>query len=474
MRRIVTVLASFILLGVGLVLPTQAATFSIKPVAFTLVAPTSASASGLITRVVLPAGSSCPSLITYAGGTAVNVTPMSVRPVPKNTKSAFTGVVVCEVAVPAGVDHKGLIVTATNTDLLVPTGFAGGIDAIGMIGDTGCRIGKKHTQDCDSTSAWPLASFANAMSGANPDLVIHLGDYLYMEDACPATQTKACGGILPPPKNAPFRGDAGDIMSNVLIPMTPLFDTAPLLMMRGNHEGCTGDGNAFFYFFDAHFGTSSTCSPSTTAKHSKTPHTLQPTWWADLPLAGGANLRLINVDTTYGWDTAISPWAKKLHPGFVAAQAAVQSGSQNWLLVHRPVFGITSKSIANNFGKHNTPWISRDVTDASKGELAGFNQIVSGHMHLAQSVQIPGQPGQLVLGNGGTELDPKSGYVKPKKGPLPPYKTASSWWTKVALGYGVATWNPTGSWDVSIQGESESIGSCTLSGSSISCANLLG
>lgn len=473
MRRIVGLAVFALLLSLGVVAPSQAATFTIKPVAYTLVAPATESASGLIARVVLPSGSNCPSLITYAGGANVASTPMTVRPVPRNTGSAFTPVVVCEVAVPVGVDGRGLIVTGTNTDLLVPTAI-NAVSDIGIIGDTGCRVGKKHTQDCNSATAWPLASFANAMSGANPDVVIHLGDYMYITSTCGVKEAEDCGAFMPPPANAPFVGNAGQIMDNVLIPMTPLFNTAPLLMMRGNHEGCTGDGNAYFYFFDAHFGTSNSCSPASAGKHAKTPRTLQPTWWADMPLVSGGNLRAVVVDSTYGWDTAVSPWAKKLHPGFVAAQAAVKPGSQNWLLVHRPVFGITSKSIANNFSKTNTAWISRDVTDASKGELNGFNAIFSGHMHLAQSVQVPGQPGQLVLGNGGTSLDPKKGYVKPKSGPMPPYKTASSWWTKVKFGFGVATWNPTGSWNVAIQGESGELGGCTLTGSSVQCSNPLG
>jgi len=49
--------------------------------------------------------------------------------------------------------------------------------------------------------------------------------------------------------------------------------------------------------------------------------------------------------------------------------------------------------------------------------LSHYNLILSSHLHLAQAVQIPGQPGQMIIGNGGTQLDPPTGYETPGFGP---------------------------------------------------------
>lgn len=455
----------------------------VKPVAYTLVAPTSESASGLISRVVLPAGNSCPSLSVIDNG-SVQSLPMSVRPTPKNTGTAYSNVVVCEIAVPSGVDAKGVIIAESNIDFLVPTALSQPVTSIAVLGDSGCRIGGgSHVQNCANTNAWPLASISNAIAAKNPDLIIHLGDYLYVKDACKSDYVDECGAYPPPPSNAPFSGSANLFFEGAFTPMASMLDVAPILAMRGNHEACSGDGNAYFYFMDPHFGTSSSCSPASTGKHAKTPKSFMPTWYADISTSAG-NLRLSVVDSTYGWDTDVSKYAKKMHPGFVAAQDLAKSapaGSTNWLLTHRPIFGVAPKQQAEQYGKNNNAWVSRDTTAASDGTLSGFNTILSGHMHLAQAVQIPNQPGQLIVGNGGTTLDPKSGYKKPQYGPLAakggkaeysgyaPYKNLSQWWTNVNFGYALVLPNP-GSWNVAMNGVSSQIGSCTLSGANIACS----
>jgi hypothetical protein len=63
-------------------------------------------------------------------------------------------------------------------------------------------------------------------------------------------------------------------------------------------------------------------------------------------------------------------------------------------------------------------------------------------MHLAQSVQLPGLPPQLVLGNAGTLLDPTTGYPLPTSGAVAgaglQYPAPSWAWVGVRFGYGIA------------------------------------
>jgi hypothetical protein len=52
-------------------------------------------------------------------------------------------------------------------------------------------------------------------------------------------------------------------------------------------------------------------------------------------------------------------------------------------------------------------WVSETQTAAAYGLLGHYNLLLSSHIHLAQAVQIPGQAGQLILGNGGSSLQPE-------------------------------------------------------------------
>ena len=40
-------------------------------------------------------------------------------------------------------------------------------------------------QDCDRQSKWPFSRLSKTVAERKPDLVIHVGDYLYRESPCP-------------------------------------------------------------------------------------------------------------------------------------------------------------------------------------------------------------------------------------------------------------------------------------------------
>ena len=63
-----------------------------------------------------------------------------------------------------------------------------------MFGDTGCRLKTGDpTQACNDHNAWPFPKVAAMAAAARPDLMIHVGDYEYREDACP-TGNIGCAG----------------------------------------------------------------------------------------------------------------------------------------------------------------------------------------------------------------------------------------------------------------------------------------
>src|SRR3569832_1022368 len=104
-----------------------------------------------------------------------------------------------------------------------------------VLGDTGCRIKKDWAQDCSSSTAWPFQGLSKAAADMNPDLVLHLGDFLYRESECPTAIQPGCAGS---PHGDNWPTWAADFFS----PATPLLEVAPWIVNRGNHEDCSRQG----------------------------------------------------------------------------------------------------------------------------------------------------------------------------------------------------------------------------------------
>ena len=99
-----------------------------------------------------------------------------------------------------------------------------------MIGDSGCRIKVSDNvfQNCNDAATWPFATVAATAAAAAPDLVIHVGDYHYRENACPPGNVGCAGSpwgygwdsweadlFAPAAKLDPPLGDARDVQQVV-------------------------------------------------------------------------------------------------------------------------------------------------------------------------------------------------------------------------------------------------------------------
>ena len=144
-----------------------------------------------VARVVITGATQCPTI------TIDNMPqPMSIRA----EADADFPVLVCEARVP----NRAASASVEGQALPLPKGTP---DAIVAFGDTGCRLKGIDTflggaddredagkfQDCDDPSRWPFAQLSKTIVGAKPALVIHVGDYLYRESRCPATEA-GCQG----------------------------------------------------------------------------------------------------------------------------------------------------------------------------------------------------------------------------------------------------------------------------------------
>jgi hypothetical protein len=114
-----------------------------------------------------------------------------------------------------------------------------------VVGDTGCRVNRADIQNCTGNSPgepWNFAEVAEAIAAANPDLIIHVGDFHYRESGtCDA------------------RCDQNNIGYNWVSWQADFFDPAqtilkqaPWIFIRGNHEDCERAWRGWYYFLDPH------------------------------------------------------------------------------------------------------------------------------------------------------------------------------------------------------------------------------
>lgn len=440
--------------------------------AYSLAAPTSTTPSGLVVRTVIPSGARCPDLdvrTIHRGRDHVQAVPMSERRAPATTAPAFSSIAVCSAHLPVGA------VEAAVGGRTVPARMPSTVDRLAIFADSGCRIVTSLAQDCADPQSWPLSIISESIAQERPDAVLFAGDFFYREAACPEDEQAECGSSPPPVAGLPFTDSAYGWIADVLLPMTPMLSTAPLIVTRGNHEACYRGGNGYFLMFDPRDGTEGTCAPISGAGGLVAAPTIPtPTYAIDLTIAPGRTLRLAIVDSAGGSDTQVTSFAAEQRPAYQrAAQLTSRAkGRESWLVTHRPLYGYVTSTFAQP-GVPFDPWTSADQAAAAVGLLGTYDMVLSSHIHIAQSVQLPGLPGQLVLGNGGTLLDPAVGYALPTTAPGAGYPAPSWAWVAPRFGYALATPNAmAGSWRISMRGPAGAqFARCGLKDASLYCVD---
>lgn len=308
-------------------------------------------------RVVVPSDvAACPELV--ADGKTIEARQRGA------SDGAFP-ITVCSATVPLAT--KQLTVGGNAVPTIPAT-----VNRIVVFGDTGCRIEGSTAQDCDDKKQWPFPVIAKDAAGRKPDLVIHVGDYYYREDACPAGN-KGC-------KDSPHGDDWGAWKADFFEPAAPLLEAAPWVMVRGNHELCQRGGKGWTRLLDprADAGDCTDTSP---------PYSVH---------AGGLDLMVF--DSADAVDQ--KPDAKKV--AVYAAQFAqllANAPAHSWLLTHRPVW-----APAQNNKPGQT--VNQTLQAAIKGHVPpGLDMVVSGHLHDFTSYAFgPRRPSQLIAGMGGDTM----------------------------------------------------------------------
>jgi hypothetical protein len=260
------------------------------------------------------------------------------------------------------------------------------LNAIAGLGDTGCRLKAANgrtagrdredngkIQDCDNTAKWPFSMIAKRIAAAKPDLVIHVGDYLYRESPCPKEE-KGCAG-------SPYGDNWSTWSADFFVPAAPLLRAAPWIMTRGNHEICKRAGAGYFRYLDP------------------TPAQAPPACMDFMPFytARVGNQSFIVLDSSDAADTCSKTGCNA--EDYAEQFATMHPPADAWLVTHRPVWGLKNRRVTLNATLQTAlaPW---------QGRLPpGISLVLAGHIHLWEALSFTdGRSPQLVVGNAGTLL----------------------------------------------------------------------
>jgi predicted phosphodiesterase len=230
-----------------------------------------------------------------------------------------------------------------------------------VIGDTGCRVLHNDIQSCDDNH-WPLKRIADLAAQKKPDLVIHVGDYLYRE-TCPGD------GAYCPKFNVGNRWEAWN--DDFFTPTRALLAAAPWVFVRGNHEACNRPGaEGWIRFLSADNKNTPNC-------RSAGPEPIAPY------LLSFGDLNVIVADSSAGSNKSpLSAQANEL-----AHLGAASHGATTWLATHKP-------------------FLTLEALRSALPDASGIDLILSGHIHdFAAYVISSSSTPQLIVGNSGTKLD---------------------------------------------------------------------
>jgi predicted phosphodiesterase len=313
--------------------------------------------------------SACPQ-INFDGSTGS----MDIRALPTETHPN----VVCESTIPAGATH----VSIDGKSMPLPVADP---QRIAVLGDTGCRLKAPDSfQACNDPAQWPFAQVAASAADWDPDLVIHVGDYIYRESQCPADNA-GCAG-------SPVGDNWATWSADFFEPAGALLDAAPWVLIRGNHEDCSREGGGWFRYLDP-MPMPEACQPYT-----------QP-----YALTIG-NMNAVVLDVASAQDTNPSEEVTDAYKPIFDRALQLAEGKPTWLLSHRPLWSIGAGSSGEP-----VEWSTATYDQAGfSQQSAAFDLVIAGHVHMAQLLWFTPESQrapQLIAGGGGTQLDTfDSGY----------------------------------------------------------------
>jgi hypothetical protein len=250
---------------------------------------------------------------------------------------------------------------------------------IALLGDTGCRLKAPDSfQACNDPTQWPFVQVAAGAASWDPDLVIHVGDYLYRESPCPESNASCAG--------SPHGDTWATWNADFFKPAGALLDAAPWVLVRGNHEDCSREGMGWFRYLDP-MPMPEQCEPYT-----------QP-----YALTIG-NVQAVVLDVASAQDTNPTEEVTDAYKPIFDRTLELAGDKPTWLLTHRPMWSLGAGSTGEP-----TEWSTATYDQAGfSKQSSAFDLVIAGHVHMAQLVWFTPESQrapQLIAGGGGTQLD---------------------------------------------------------------------
>ena len=242
-----------------------------------------------------------------------------------------------------------------------------------ILGDTGCRVKGRTVQACDDPKAWPFPQVAAHAAARRPDLIVHVGDYLYRESPCPEGDARCAGS----PHGDTWAAWTADFFA----PAGPLLTAAPWVFVRGNHESCARSAVGWFRLLDA-APEPPTC-PAESAPFA-------------VDIGGTSLVVLDSADTDDREVKNDQAFRAQYEAGLKLAPGPV------WIVTHRPVWAVVPAAKLGPLGQIEVG-LNRSEQVALHGEdLGRVDLMLSGHVHEFEALDFgAGRPPQLVVGTGG-------------------------------------------------------------------------
>jgi hypothetical protein len=417
---------------------------------------------------VLTSAAACPSIRIDGSEVAMNLRagaqtlPLrATRSAPSDSKPSAFPLLTCEKFIPP---HTASI-SVGGQPLPLPVAE---VNRIVVIGDTGCRVKKADNaaQPCNDRQQYPFATVAASAAKWKPDMVVHVGDYLYRENACP-DGNKGCAG-------SPWGYGWDAWNADFFDPAKPLLQAAPWVMVRGNHESCARAGQGWWRLIDPRpFLSGRDC---VTAGNDDNGDYSDP---YAVPLGGDAQIIVLDTSNT---PNGVIPHGDireiKYADLYRKLDILSQQAGYNIGVNHHPILGITAKEDAQ--GKISLLPGNRGLQSVFGAINPLFlpprvNAMLSGHVHVWEEVSFSSpHPTQFVAGFSGTSEDtvPLPATLPPGLMPAPGaiVDHFSSW----VNGFGYMTMERAGAnqWNVKVWNTSgQQVNACRIDGKNSVCEN---
>ncbi|MDL2354811.1 MAG: metallophosphoesterase [Pseudomonadota bacterium] len=422
--------------------------------------------NGAAVARVMTAAATCPSIRLDGREQAMAVrAPAQIiaqrrtaSPAQDSKPSAFP-LLTCEAALPAGTAQASV----AGQPLALPRARP---ERIVVVGDTGCRLKNNGDwQDCNRPEGYPFARIAALAAAWKPDLVVHVGDYHYRENACPSDRPGCAGSPWG------YGWDAWN--ADFFAPGQALLQAAPWVMARGNHESCARAGQGFWRLLDPRPllpGRDCNDAANDAVGDYSDPYAV--------PLGDGAQLIVFDSsNTTYKGLSAQDPRMAKYADSYRKMATLARQAPYNIAVFHHPILGFgATRDKAGVVALFDGDKGLQDAFGAVDPGLLpdGVKAVLSGHVHLWEQVSFSSaHPSQFISGFSGTAEDivPLPATLPEGVVPAPGavVRNMSSW----IDGFGFMTMERTGAteWTVKVWDTSGAVrNTCTLSGNQSACA----